>query len=144
MQLKTLSKKDAQILAAMAGGIIPRGGSSFELGAADLEHKWLPRADYLLSRMPVISQIALKLTVKLLNYLWPIFYMRKLTAMTILSEKKRTILFQKIEDSAFFGAAFLLPIKAIVFPAFYGLSEVKEVIGYREKYDSDDFQGIKN
>ena len=144
MQFKTLSKKDAQILAAMAGGIIPRGGSSFELGAADLEDKWLPRADYLISRMPVISQLALKSAARLLNYLWPIFYMHRLTAMTQLSEEKHTVLFQKIESSGFFGTAFLVPIKAIVFPAFYGLSEVKEAIGYREKFPiPDDFQGVK-
>jgi len=144
MQFKTLSKREAQVLAAMAGGIIPRGGSSFELGAADLEEKWLPRADYLISRMPVISQLAMKFAAKLLNYLWPIIYMRKLTAMTTMTEEKRTILFHKIEGSGFFGTAFLLPIKAIVFPAFYGLQEVKEAIGYREKYSNDDnFEGIK-
>jgi len=144
MQFKTLSKKDAQILAAMASGIIPRGGSSFELGAADLEEKWLPRADYLLSRMPILSQLALKFAAILLNYLLPIVYMRRFTAMTQLPEEKRTMLFRKIESSGFFGTAFLVPIKAIVLPAFYGLSEVKEAIGYREKFPiPDDFQGAK-
>jgi hypothetical protein len=145
MKFNTLSKRDAQILAAIAGGIIPRGGSSFELGAADLEEKWLPRADYLLSRMPVISQLALKFAAILLNYLWPIVYLRRFTAMTNLSEEKRTMLFQKIEGSGFFGTAFLVPIKAIVFPAFYGHSEVKEAIGYREKFsNADNFEGVKD
>ncbi|MFO7560294.1 MAG: hypothetical protein R6X10_15785 [Desulfobacterales bacterium] len=145
MKFKTLSKKDAQILTAMASGIIPRGGSSFELGAADLEDQWLPRTDNLLSRMPAVSRMAMKFTARILNYLWPVIYLRKATAMTLLSEKERTLLFQKIEASSFSGTAFLLPIKAIVFPAFYGLSEVKEAIGYKERFPvSDDFEGVKD
>ncbi len=145
MKFKTLSKKDAQILTAMASGIIPRGGSSFELGAADLNDQWLPRTDNLLSRMPAVSRMAMKFTARILNYLWPVIYMRKATAMTLLSEKERTLLFQKIEASGFLGTAFLLPVKAIVFPAFYGLSEVKEAIGYKERFPvPDDFEGVKD
>ena len=144
MQFKTLNKKDAQILTAMDGGIIPKGGQSFELGAADLEEKWLPRADYLISRMPVISQLAMKFTAKLLNYLWPIIYMRRFIEMTELSEEKRTKLFQKIQASGFLGHAFLIPIKAIIFPAFYGLEEVKKEINYKEKFShADNFENIK-
>jgi hypothetical protein len=144
MQFTTLSKRDAQILAAIGSGIIPRGGNSFELGAADLEVKWLLRVDRVLSRMPKVSQMGLRFLARILNYGWPILYMRRFRAMTAMTEEKRTLLFKQIEGSGFFGTAFLLPIKAVLFPAFYGLPEVKKAIGYREKYDSDDFEWIKD
>jgi hypothetical protein len=65
--------------------------------------------------------------------------------MSTMTEEKRTLLFHKIENSGFFGNAFLVPLKAIIFPAFYGLPEVKREIGYKEKYDSaDHFRRLKS
>ena len=129
----------------MAGGIIPRGGKSFALGAADLEEKWLPRADHLVSRMPIASRFALRLAVKFLNYFWPIRYMKRFRPLTGMTEKERTALFHKIENSGSLGAATLLLIKILIFPAFYGLGEVKEAIGYAEKFpDNPYFEGLKD
>jgi hypothetical protein len=144
MSYKILSKKDARIIAAMAGGIIPRGGESFELGAADLEDKWLPRTDYILSRVSFTTQFALRMTARVLNYAWPIIYMKKFIQLINMDEQERTELLHLIENSPFPGPLSLLIIKVLVFPAFYGVQEVKDAIGFKEKFDSGQrFEGVK-
>ena len=70
---RTLSNKEARIISAMAGGIIPRGGKSFEHGAADLEDKWLPRTDHLLSRMPAFTRLSLEVSSILSTMSCPLF-----------------------------------------------------------------------
>ncbi len=144
MSLKILSKQDTKIITAMAGGIIPRGGDSFEMGAADLEDKWLPRTDYMLKRMNIINRTSLRYAAKFVNYFWPIRYLGKFRPLTEMSEEECTALLHKIENSGFPGSATILIIKVLVFPAFYGLPEVKDAIGYKERFpNSPDFEGIK-
>jgi hypothetical protein len=143
---KVLSAKEARIIAAMAGGIIPRGGESFELGAADLEEKWLPRTDHMLSRMPAMTRLELKCIMHVFNYALPILYNKKrFMPLTAMDERERTKLFHIVEKSRFLGPVSILLVKILVFPAFYGLSEVKDAIGYREKFlNSPQFEGIKD
>ncbi len=145
MTYKVLSKKDAKIFTAMGSGIIPRGGSSFELGAADLSDKWLPRSDYLLSRMNFMTRTGMRFLIKGLNYIWPLLYLRRFSQMTGLTEKDLTTLFHNIETSGSGVAALILAIKVLICPAFYGLDEVKTAIGYQEKFpNSPNFEGIKD
>ena len=145
MQYKVLGKKDAKIITAMAGGIIPRGGASFELGAADLADKWLPRTDYMLSKMPVPTRMVLLITIRLLNYVWPVLHMKKFRQLAGMEEMERTELFHLIENSPFPAPVSIIIVKLLVFPAFYGLPEVKDAIGYREKIDHGaQFEGLKD
>ncbi len=142
---KVLSNSEAKVIAAMAKGVIPKGGQSFSLGAADLEDKWLPRTDYMLSRMPLPSRIGLKLAVQALNYIWPLQYLKKFKPMTSMDENELTEMFHLIENATFPGPAALLIVKILVFPAFYGLEEIKEAIGYKEKFPNHpNFKGMKD
>ena len=145
MSYKVLRDTEARVIAAMGKGVIPRGGESFILGAADLEDKWLPRTDYLLSRMPLLTRIGIRLAVRLLNYAWPLLYLRDLKAMTSMDEYELTEMFHIIEHMNAPGPASLLIVKILVFPAFYGLQEVKGAIGYKEKFPNHpDFEGLKD
>jgi len=145
MSYKVLSETEARIIAAMGSGVIPRAGQSFALGAASLEDTWLPRTDHLLSRMPLATRLALRLAVHVLNYVWPLLYMKKFTPLTSLDEQERTELFHIIENSPAPGPQTILVVKVLVFPAFYGLPEVKEAIGYAEKFSvSPDYVGPKD
>ena len=145
MAYKVLKPADVRIIAAMAGGVIPRAGMRFALGAADLEEKWLPRTDHLLARMPLATRLALRLAARVLNYAWPLIYMKKFTPLTAMDEQERTELFHIIENSPPPGPQTILVVKVLVFPAFYGLPEVKEAIGYREKFAlSPDYVGPKD
>jgi len=144
MPYSVLSKKEAGIIAAMGSGVIPRGGRNFALGAADLEDKWLVRTDYLLSRMPLPTRLGLKLAVHVLNYGWPLMYFRKFKALTSMDEQERTELFHVIESSRFPGSMSILVVKVLVFPAFYGLAEAKDAIGYQEKFPNPEFEGLKD
>ncbi|MEA3224140.1 MAG: hypothetical protein U9P49_13390 [Thermodesulfobacteriota bacterium] len=145
MAYKVLSNTEAGVIAAMGRGVIPRGGENFTLGAADLEDKWLPKTDYMLSRMPPLTRLGLRLGVRLLNCVWPLLYLRELTAMTSMDENELTEMFYMIENSEFPGPLSLLIVKILVFPAFYGLEEVKDAIGYKEKFPNHpDFEGLKD
>jgi hypothetical protein len=140
-----LSSKEARIIAAMAGGIIPRGGKSFESGAADLEDKWLPRTDNMLSRMPVFTRLELKGILHVINYILPLVYLKRLTPLIALDEQKRTQLFRIAEKSKTLGMVSILLAKVLVLPAFYGLAEVKKAIGYKERFsNSRKFKGLKD
>lgn len=145
MKYNVLSKQEAKIIAAMASGVIPRGGPSFALGAADLQDKWLPRTDHMLSRMPIVTRLGLRSATLILNYLWPLLHLKKLRPLTAMDEQERTELFHLIENAAFPGPLTLIVVKLLVFPAFYGLDEVKQAIDYQEKFpNSPDFVGIKD
>lgn len=145
MSYKVLTNAEARIIAAMGSGVIPRGGESFALGAADLEDKWLPRTDHLLYRMPLPTRLALRLVTRILNYAWPLVYMKKMKPLTAMDEQERTELFHIIENSPAPGPLTILVVKVLVFPAFYGLPEVKEAIGYQEKFPNNpDFVGLKD
>lgn len=145
MAYKVLNKKGAKILAAMGGGIIPRGGKNFSLGAADLSDKWLPRTDYILSRMNYLTRNGMLLLLIILNYLWPLIYLKKFSQITSLAEKEVCGLFEKIEASGSGFAALILLLKVLICPPFYGLEEVKNAIGYEEKFPiNPDYVGIKD
>jgi hypothetical protein len=145
MSYKILTSTEARIIAAMASGVIPQGGTSFALGAASLEDKWLPRTDHLLSRMPLATRLALRLAACVLNYAWPLIYMKKFMPLTALDEQERTELFHIIEHSPAPGPQTILVVKVLVFPAFYGLPEVKQAIDYQEKFSlSPDYVGPKD
>ncbi|MEA2102173.1 MAG: hypothetical protein U9P80_06320 [Thermodesulfobacteriota bacterium] len=145
MSYRCLSKKEAQIIKAMGSGIIPSGGSSFEVGAAELSEKWLPRTDYMLSRMPFMTRFGLRAICHVLNYGWPLVFMRNHRPMTSMDERELTEMFHFIEHSPFPGPLSILIVKVLVFPAFYGLDEVKDAIGYHEKFpNSPDFEGLKD
>jgi hypothetical protein len=145
MSYKFLSRKEAKIIAAMAGGVIPRGGASFETGAADIEDKWLPRTDFILLKVPFATRLALRMMVHVLNYAWPLLYMKKFKQLINMDEQECTELLHLVENSPFPGPLSLLIIKVLVFPAFYGVREVKDAIGYKEKFDHvQSFKGIRD
>jgi hypothetical protein len=140
---KVLGREEARVIAAMAGGIIPPGGS-FEPGAAGLAEKWLPRTDYLLSRMPVLTRLELRGTLRVLNRILPVLFLKRLSPLTALDEQELSRLFRIADKSAFLGQVSIMLVKILVFPAFYGLPEVKDAIGYRERFaNSPEFEGIK-
>ena len=61
-----------------------------------------------------------------------------------MNEMDRTRLFHAIENSKFPGHLTILVAKVLVFPAFYGLPEVKQAIGYQERFPvNPDFEGLK-
>ena len=145
MTYKVLSKKNAKILKAMGSGIIPRGGENFSLGAADLSEKWLPRTDYILSRMNYLTRTGMCILLKILNYVWPFIYLKKISQIANLPEKTITELFEKIEHSGSGFAALILLVKILICPAFYGLEEVKNAIAYKEKFPGNpDYVGMKD
>jgi hypothetical protein len=142
---KVLSAKEARIIAAMAGGVIPRGGDSFALGAADLEQKWLLRADSMMSKMPAFTRLELKCITHLLNFILPALYMKRFKTLISMDEQERTKLFGIMEKSGFLGPVSILLVKILVFPAFYGLTEAKEAIGYQERFSNNQgYEGVKD
>lgn len=118
----------------MGSGVIPRGGQHFELGAKDLEDKWIPRIDYFIARMPFITRMGFKIAIRLLNRLWPFLFMFRFRQLVSMKEEERTRLFHKIEDSWFPWPLSMVLVKLLVFPAFYGLPEAKEAISYQERF----------
>lgn len=144
MTYRILSEKDKRIFKAMGQGIIPRGGRHFELGAIDLAEKWLPRTDYLLSRMNRVSRTGFRLLIRGINLLWPLFYLKRFHQMTALSEEELVLLFHRVESSNALSAAVILFIKVLICPSFYGLEEVKAAISYREKFPNPkEYEGLK-
>jgi len=144
MSFKASSKKEDIIIAAMGRGVIPSGGESFKLGAADLEDKWLPRTDYMLSRMTKGTQFGLRLACHAVNYLWPLIFAKGFKPMTSMEEDALVEMFRAIDHSSFPGPYTLLLVKILVFLPFYGLDEAKQAIGYTEKFSNHpDFEGIK-
>lgn len=141
---RVLSSREAGILAAMAGAIIPRGGESFRIGAADLEEKWLPRIDYIMSRMPLLTRLGFRLTFHILNRVLPFLFLKRRAQLVDLDEFERTRLFRMMEGSAFPGPLAVLLTKVLVFPAFYGLPEAKQAIGYEERFPNPQFEGLKD
>jgi hypothetical protein len=133
-----LSSKEAYILTAVAGGIIPSGGPSFAPGAADLADTWIPRTERVMSRMPYATRMLMKACLNILNYALPIRYAGRFAPLTSLDEHSRTRLLRDMERSGSLGAAGLLLVKVLIFPAFYGLAEVKEALGYRERFKVGD------
>ena len=77
MGYRTLSNKDAQIIAALGGGLIPEGGEYFALGAAGLKGKWIPVTDLILSRMPFLTRNLLKMIIRIINRLWPLWFLKR-------------------------------------------------------------------
>lgn len=143
MPYSTLSQQEARIITAMGSGVIPRGGPSFDLGAADLADKWLPRTDRMLTRMPFFTRLVLRAATRILNHAWPLLYLKKFQPLTAMDEQERTELFHIIMHSAF--PVTLLLVKVLVFPAFYGLDEVKAAIDYRERFPNHpDYVGTKD
>ncbi|OQX61652.1 MAG: hypothetical protein B5M56_08470 [Desulfococcus sp. 4484_241] len=64
---RTLTRRQASIIGALGRGMIPCGGDFFELGAASIEERWLPRADYYISRMPLLTRLGIKLMLHLFS-----------------------------------------------------------------------------
>ena len=144
MPFQVLSDKEARIISAMGSGLVPTGGQNFEIGAVDVAHKWIPRTDYLLSRMPSLTRYGFKFFIHILNRIWPLVYLGRLRTLERMSEKERTRLFHAIEKSKFPAPLTLLVAKVLVFPAFYGLPEVKRAISYQERFPvHPDFEGLK-
>lgn len=144
MSYKILSEKDKKIFKALGQGIIPRGGSHFDLGAGDLAEKWLPRSDYLLSRMNRLSRTGFRLLMKLINLLWPIIYLKRFTQMIHLPERELVTLFHRVEHAHSISTSLILFIKVLICPPFYGLEEVKAAISYKEKFPNPkEFEGLK-
>ena len=144
MSIQVLTDKEARIISAIGSGLVPTGGQNFKIGAAELADKWVPRTDYLLSRMPFLTRYGLKFFIHLLNRVWPLLYLRRLRTLEKMNEKERTRLFHAIENSKFPGHLTILVAKVLVFPAFYGLPEVKQAIGYQERFPvHPDFEGLK-
>lgn len=134
MNYKTLSDREAAVLAAMGRGIIPAGGPHFALGAGDIQSQWLPRADYAIFRMPFFTRLAVKFTLRVVDYALPIFIMKRAVSITRLDNDRLERLMERAEKSGVLGAAALVIIKVLIFPAFYGVEEVRKEVGYSAKF----------
>ena len=144
MKLKALSSYDIRVLTAMADVVIPQGGDSFTLGAADLEEQWLPRADYFLWRTPFLFRTGLRYFLRAMNFLCPLLYLKKFKPVSKMNSLERVELFNKLEKYGITGFITILLVKFLICPAFYGLPEAKAAIDYQEKFPSrDNFEGIK-
>lgn len=134
MAYKTLSKREAAVLAAMGRGIIPAGGPHFALGAGDMESKWLPRADYYISRMPVFTRLGIRLLLRVIDYALPVYIMKRAISITRLDDGRLEKLMDRAEKSGVIGAFAVVFIKVLISPAFYGVPEVQEAIGYSPRF----------
>jgi len=144
MRMQTLSKRQAEILAAMGIGLIPAGGPHFALGARDISGKWLPRVDYVISRMPFFTRLGTKFMLHLLEYGWPLWLLRRPVSLRRLSDEELECLLERAENAGVAGAALMAVIKVLVFPAFYGVPEAQEAIDYATKFPvGPEFTGTK-
>ena len=134
MPYKTLSNRQAAILAAMGRGIIPSGGPYFSLGAGDLESRWLPRVDYALFRMPGVTRWGLKMMLRMIDYGLPLYILKRVVSLTRLSDDQLETLLDAAEKSGVLGGAAMVIVKVLIFPAFYGLGEVQGAINYSPKF----------
>lgn len=140
-----MSKKEAAILAAVGRGLIPSGGPYFPLGAGDIEQKWLPRADYVLSRMSFFTRFGIKCWLHAIDYGWPILMMKRLRSLRRMDEAQLEALLEKVEHFGIIGPASLVMAKVIVFPAFYGVPEAAEAICYNTPFSvPENFEGMKD
>lgn len=145
MSYKTLSKREAAILAAVGRGLIPVGGPHFSLGAADIENKWLSRADYVVSRMSFFNRLGIKCWLHAIDYGWPILMMKRLRSLRKMDEGALEALLEKVEHFGIIGVASLVMAKVIIFPAVYGVPAASVAIGYTTKFPvPDEFEGIKD
>ncbi len=144
MTYQTLSRRQAAILAAMGRGIIPPGGPYFSPGAGDLAHKWLPRVDYALFRMPFLTRTGLKIMLGIVDYGLPVYKMKRLVSITRLKDGQLETLMDKAERAGVLGAAAIMIVKVLIFPAFYGIKEVQDAIGYRPRFPvAEHFERLK-
>jgi hypothetical protein len=134
MKFKALSDREAEIMAAVGRGIIPAGGPYFALGAGDLENKWLPRADYALFRMPFFTRLAIRMTLRVIEFALPVYIMKRFISIRRLDDGRLEQLMDRAERSGVLGAAAMVIIKVLIFPAFYGLREAQEAIGYSARF----------
>lgn len=144
MVYRTLSRRQALILAAVGRGMIPVGGPYFELGAAHVADQWLVRVDYSISRMPFLTRLGLKLLLLFVDYGGPVIFLRRFVSITQLSESQLEALLHRAEQSGTLGTVMVMLLKVLVFPAFYGTPEAKAAIGFAEKFPlPDEFEGLK-
>jgi len=94
--------------------------------------------------MPLLTRSGFRLNLHILNRLLPFLFLKRRSQLTGLDEFERTRLFKMIESSAFPGPLAVLLTKILVFPAFYGLPEAKEAIGYEERFPNPRFEGLKD
>lgn len=139
MSYKTLSRRQAAILAAMGRGLIPSGGPHFRPGAGDLTHHWLPRVDYALSRMPFITRTGLKLMLGMMDYGLPIYIMKRPVSITRLKDVQLEVLIDRTERSGVPGAAAMVIVKVLIFPAFYGIKDVQSAMGYSPRFPETEY-----
>jgi hypothetical protein len=144
MTYKTLSRRQAAILAAMARGLIPSGGPYFSLGAGDLESQWLPRVDYAVRRMPPMTCLGIKIMLRLMDYALPLLTIKRLVSLTRLDNDRLVTVMGRAESLGALGAAGVVVVKVLIFPAFYGLKEAQEAIGYSPRFPTPPyFEGLK-
>jgi hypothetical protein len=142
---KALSKREAAILAAVGRGLIPTGGPYFSLGARDIEQKWLPRADYVISRMSFFNRLGIKCWLHAIDYGWPMLMMKRLRSLRKMDESQLETLLDKVEHFGIIGVASLIMAKVIIFPAVYGVPAASVAIGYKTRFPvPDEFEGIKD
>jgi hypothetical protein len=144
MTYKTLSKRQAAVLTAMGRGLIPSGGPHFSPGAADMAHQWLPQVDYALSRMPVSTRMGLKIMLRIIDYGLPMLVMKRPVSITRLKDDHLEVLMDRTERSGVLGAAAMVIVKVLIFPAFYGIKEVQAAMGYSPRFPMPEyFQCLK-
>jgi len=144
MHYRELSNRQAAVLAAMGRGIIPEGGPYFVFGAKNFESRWLPRVDYALFRMPVVTRLGIKIMLRILDYVLPLLILKRLVSMTRLPDDQLETLMDGSEKSWVIGAATVAIIKVLIFPAFYGIKEVQDAIGYGARFPvPENFECLK-
>lgn len=141
---RTLTRRQASIIGALGRGMIPCGGDFFELGAASIEERWLPRADYYISRMPLLTRLGIKLMLYALDCAGPFVFARRVALLSRMDEDGLVSLLHRLEHAGPLGDGIMVVVKSLVFPAFYGTEEAKKAIGYVEKFPvPEDFEGVK-
>lgn len=139
MTYKILSDRQAAVIAAMGRGIIPAGGPFFSPGAGDMAHRWLPRVDYALSRMPPFTRAGIKVMLWLIDYGLPAYTLKRLVSIRRLEDDRLETMMDRAERSGVPGAAAVALVKVLIFPAFYGIKEVQDAIGYSPRFSKAEY-----
>jgi len=66
----------------------------------------------------------------MIDYGLPLYIMKRLVSIRCLADDQLEHLMERAEKSGVIGAAAVMIIKVLIFPAFYGIGEIQDTIGY--------------
>ena len=109
-----------------------------------MESQWLPRVDYAVRRMPPMTCLGIKIMLRLMDYALPLLTIKRLVSLTRLDNDRLVTVMGRAESLGALGAAGVVVVKVLIFPAFYGLKEAQEAIGYSPRFPTPPyFEGLK-